>query len=249
MYHPMEPIVSVTNLTKQFGKNLAVNGASFSVHEGEIFGLLGPNGAGKTTTIHMLLDVIEPDSGEIRMFGKSFRDDREMIMKSLNFSSSYLSLPWNLSIEENMMLFARLFGVRSPNARITELLERFELSDMRTKMAGKLSSGQLSRLLLAKSLINSPGALLLDEPTASMDPDFADRVRTILRALAKDEHTAILYTSHNMTEVEDMCDRIAFLRHGKILTIDTPENIMKQYGKENLEDVFIHIARNKEAVP
>lgn len=242
----MSTVVSVHNLRKQFGKITAVNGISFDIQEGEIFGLLGPNGAGKTTTIHMLLDVIEPDAGEIRVFGETFLRGRESIIQRMNFSSSYLSLPWNLSVEENLMLFAKLFSVRNPKERMSELLTLFNLAELRKTMSGKLSSGERSRLLLAKAMVNRPRLLLLDEPTASMDPDFADRVRTILRALAKEERTTILYTSHNMSEIEDMCDRIAFLHHGKILAIDAPEKIIAQYGKEKLEDVFIHIARNKE---
>lgn len=242
----MNPVVSVNNLTKHFGTVTAVNDISFDIREGEIFGLLGPNGAGKTTTIHMLLDVIAPDAGEIRIFGKTFIENREEIMRNMNFSSSYLSLPWNMTVEENLMLFARLFSVKLSKQRIAELLELFDLTDMRKKLTGRLSSGQHSRLLLAKALINSPRLLLLDEPTASMDPDFADRIRTILRNLAKDESTTILYTSHNMSEVEEMCNRVAFLHHGKILSIETPQEMIARYGKQDLEDVFIHIARAKE---
>lgn len=244
----MEPIVSVTQLAKSFGGVAAVDGISFEIFEGEIFGLLGPNGAGKTTTIHMLLDIIEPDRGDVVMFGKNMRTHRQDIVRHINFSSSYLSLPWNLTVEENLMLFARLFTVPDPRARTEELLTLFDLNDDRRTMAGKLSSGQLSRLLLAKSLVNHPRVLLLDEPTASMDPDFADRIRTILRSLVKTERTSIVYTSHNMAEVESLCDRIAFLNHGSILTIDTPEHIITTFGKTDLEDVFIHIARNGKSI-
>ncbi len=242
----MEPVVSVKNLTKRFGKITAVNGILFDIQEGEIFGLLGPNGAGKTTTIQMLLGVLTPDAGEISIFGKSFQKHREEILLQTNFSSSYISLPWNLTVEENLKLFARLYGVANAAARIDELLTQFSFTEERSRLTGKLSSGQLTRLFLAKTLLNRPKLLLLDEPTASLDPEIADRTRQLIRRLAKEEGTTIVYTSHNMPEVESLCDRVAFLQHGRFLVIGQTKDILTRHGHRNLEETFIHFVRSLE---
>jgi ABC-2 type transport system ATP-binding protein len=241
----MDSALSVRNLVKRFGQVTAVNGISFDVRKGEVFGLLGPNGAGKTTTIQMILDVITPDGGQIEIFGKSLSLHREEIYKQINFSSSYVSLPWNMTIEQNLRFIAQLFGVPHASERIDELLVLFSLESKRKEMTGKLSSGQLTRVMLAKALVNRPKLLLLDEPTASLDPDIADRTREMLKKLVRDERTTIIYTSHNMSEVEYMCDRIAFLHRGKFLAEGTPNDVIAKYGKQNLEDVFIHVSREE----
>jgi len=244
----MQPILEIKHLRKSFDRTPAVRDISFEIMPGEIFGLLGANGAGKTTTIQMLLDVLTPDQGEINIFGKSLSDNREEILKQMNFSSGYVQLPENLKVEENLYVFGKLYEVPDIRNRISELMKLFNLEEFRKKHTGKLSSGQLTRLYLAKALINKPKLLLLDEPTASLDPDVADRVRTVLKDIVKDNGSSILFTSHNMSEVEKMCDRLAFLHHGKILAQGTPQEIIKQFGRQNLEDVFLHIARDIEDV-
>ncbi len=244
----MAPIVRAENLIKSFDGVMAVNGISFAIQPGEILGLLGPNGSGKTTTIQMLVGVLTPDGGEITVFGKSLRAHREEILAQVNFSSSYVSLPWNLTIEENLRVFARLYGVKGFPERMAELLQVFDLSGYRHTLTGKLSSGQLTRVFLAKALLNRPRLLLLDEPTASLDPDIADRTRQTLLALSAEEGMSILYTSHNMAEVSLMCRRVAFLHHGKILAEGTPESLTEFFGKQNLEEVFLHIARDGRVV-
>jgi len=241
------PILSVQHLGKSFGDAKIVRDISFDVNQGEIFGLLGPNGAGKTTTIQMILGIISPDAGEIELFGKSFKHHREEILKQCNFSSSYISLPWNLTVEENLSIFARLYEVDQAQTRIDQLLERLDFTKWRKTKTGKLSSGQLTRLLLIKALLNRPRFLLLDEPTASLDPDIADRTRQLLKQLVRDEATTILYTSHDMAEVEDMCNRLAFLHHGKIAALGTPAEVIKQFGRKDLEDMFIHFSRTQPA--
>ncbi len=246
----MEPLLVVHQLQKSFGAVRALDGVSFSVSPGEIFGLLGANGAGKTTLIQMLLGVITPDVGNISILGKPLAQHREELLAQMNFSSSYVSLPFNLTLEENLQVFGRLYGVVNLSERITELLQLFDLEPQRATVTGKLSSGQLTRLFLAKALLNRPRLLLLDEPTASLDPDIADRTRRTLKTLAKQDGVTMLYTSHNMSEVEFMCDRIAFLQRGRFLAEGTPQEIIARYGKEDLEDVFIHVARagKQEAV-
>lgn len=241
--------LAVKSLVKKFGAHTAVDGISFSVQAGEIFGLLGPNGAGKTTTIQTILDVITPDSGQIEVFGLPFPTHREEILGQMNFSSSYVSLPWNLTVEENLAVFSKLYSLPSPKQRIHELLELFSIADERKTMTGKLSSGQLTRLFLAKALLNHPRLLLLDEPTASLDPDIAQRTRELIKNLARQEKTSIIYTSHNMTEIENMCDRVAFLQHGRFLVVGKTQEILKRYGHQNLEEAFIHFVRSLEQTP
>lgn len=239
-------ILKVDNLKKSFDGTPAVNGISFTIKQGEIFGLLGPNGAGKTTTTQMLLNVIEQDSGTITVFGMPLKKNREAILKRMSFSSSYVSLPWNLTVEENLQLFGRLYGVADLKKRIDEVCNQLKISSLRKSITGKLSSGQLTMLFLAKALINKPELILLDEPTASLDPDVADRVRTLLKQLVADQHTSLLYTSHNMQEMELMCDRLAFINHGKIIATGTPAEVIASYGRKNLEELFIHLTRHPE---
>ncbi len=236
--------IEVKDLVKSFGNVQAVQGLSFCVEEGTITGLLGPNGAGKTTTIQMLLDLITPTSGTIHIFGKEYQSDREAILSKLNFSSPYVSLPGNLTVHENLLTFGRLYGVTDLKGKIEELVDFFEIRDFVKKLTYNLSTGQLTRLNLTKALLNDPKLLLLDEPTASLDPDIADRTRLLLKRIQKERNVTILYTSHNMEEVEEICDKVIFIQQGRFKDEGTPADLVKKYGHEDLNDVFLHIARH-----
>lgn len=236
-------IIKVTNLVKRFGNVHAVNGISFEIEEGKITGLLGPNGAGKTTTIQMLLDIITPTHGRIEVFGKGLHKNREEILEKMNFSSPYVSLPNNLKVWENLATFARLYGVKNFRKKIDELADFFEIRPLLNRMTATLSTGQLTRLNLTKALLNDPKILLLDEPTASLDPDIADKTIKLLKKIQKEKKVTLLYTSHNMKEVENLCDRIIFINNGKIVDDGPPKQLIKKYGHKDLNDVFLHIAR------
>ena len=238
-------VVEVRNLTKRFERVTAVDGISFDVHPGEILGLLGPNGAGKTTTIQMLLGVTTPTGGEIRIFGKDLARHREEILGQVNFSSSYVSLPQSLTVWENLRVFAQLYHVRNYREKILHLLSVFEISHLQDTVTRKLSTGQLTRVSLAKALLNDPKILFLDEPTASLDPDIADKTRSMLKSIRARSGLTILYTSHNMREMEEMSDRIVFLNKGRIISTGTPDEIMKRFQGEDLEEVFLKVARGK----
>lgn len=237
-------VIAVENLVKAFGPVRAVDGLSFSVEEGTITGLLGPNGAGKTTTIQILLDLITPTSGTVRIFGKQMKHNREEILGAMNFSSPYVSLPGNLKVIENLKTFARLYGVKDINGKIAELADFFDIRELLPKMTANLSTGQLTRLNLTKALLNDPKLLLLDEPTASLDPDIADRTRQLLLQIQKERGVTILYTSHNMEEVEEICDEVIFIAHGKLKDQGTPAKLVIKYGHKDLNDVFLTIARS-----
>jgi ABC-2 type transport system ATP-binding protein len=237
------PAISVEGLTKRFGDVTAVDGVTLEVARGEIFGLLGPNGAGKTTTIQLLLGLTTPTAGRIRILGLPMPERRRQVLARVNFSSTYVSLPANLTVWENMNVFARLYGVRDPARRVAELLDLFEVPAIRGKVTGSLSSGQLTRLNLCKAFVNDPEVLFLDEPTASLDPDIADKVRATLRRIQRERGVTMLYTSHNMAEVERMCDRVAFLRRGAVVAEGTPRELAARSASGSLEDVFIAIAR------
>jgi len=236
-------VIEVNNLTKSFGSFIAVNHISFSVEEGEILGFLGPNGAGKTTLIQLLLGLITPTAGEIKILGIDLIKGRQAILSQVNFSSSYVSMPTSLTLWENMSVFAKLYGVKNKEAKIDALLALFEINCLKKTLTRNLSSGQQTRLSLAKSLLNSPKILFLDEPTASLDPDMADKTRTILKSIRNESKTTILYTSHNMKEMQEISDRIVFLDKGQIIACGTPNEIIKNFDEENLEDVFLKIAR------
>ncbi|MDP2649933.1 MAG: ABC transporter ATP-binding protein [bacterium] len=224
-------ILEVKNLTKKFekGKNefTAVDNLSFSIADGEILGLLGPNGAGKTTTIQMLLGVMEPTAGEINYFGKPFKKHREEILKEINFSSTYISLPWLFTVEETLNVFARLYEIPDRKKRIEKLLQEFEMESLVKKQFNVLSAGERTRLLLTKAFLNYPKLILLDEPTASLDPEIAVKIREFLKKERKEYNVSMLFTSHNMGEVEEMCDRVVILRNGKIVAQDKTENLAK----------------------
>jgi ABC-2 type transport system ATP-binding protein len=242
----MNPIIEIEHLVKRFKDTTAVDDLTFSVEEGKITGLLGPNGAGKTTTIQMMLDLITPTSGEIKIFGKELKHNREEILSQVNFSSPYVALPSNLKVIENLRTFARLYGVKEIDKTIEELADYFDIRDLLPKMTGHLSTGQLTRLNLTKALLNSPKLLLLDEPTASLDPDIADKARQMLLKIQKERGVSILYTSHNMVEVAEICERVIFINKGRLKDDGTPAQLLQKYGKKDLNDVFLAIAREHE---
>ena len=237
------PVVSVRNLTKRFDGFTAVDAISFDIEPGEILGLLGPNGAGKTTTIQMLLGLITPTAGSIQMFGLDLDRHRETILRQINFSSTYISLPYSLTVEENLRVVAKLYGISDIDRRLDEVVKELEMGDFRRKLTRKLSSGQMTRLTLAKAIITDPRVLFLDEPTASLDPDIAQKVRTFLKDVRRSTGMSVLYTSHNMREMEEMSDRIIFLQRGQIVAAGKAEDIVSRYGQADLEEVFIKLAR------
>jgi len=242
------PIVSVSHLTKKFSRIVAVDDISFTIEEGSITGFVGPNGAGKTTTIQMMLDLITPNSGNIKIFDKELYSHREEILQRMNFSSPYINLPYNLTVRENLLTFARLYGVKHPLCRIEELADFFDITSLLGMMTRSLSSGQLARVNLTKALLNSPSLLLLDEPTASLDPDIADRTRAMLRDIHTKHRITMLYTSHNMAEVEEMCDRVLFINEGKIVDDGSPRALAAKYGRRDMNEVFLTIARGNEHI-
>jgi ABC-2 type transport system ATP-binding protein len=235
-------VLSVTGLRKQYGGVLAVDDVSFEVRRKEIVGLLGPNGAGKTTTISMILGVLEPTAGGIRIEGIDLATDRSHALERTNFAA-YTPLPGNLTVAQNLRIFGLLYGVRNLAERIATLLRQFDLEGFRDVKCGALSSGEQTRVSLAKAMLNAPNLLLLDEPTASLDPATARDIRARIREFAAEGHTGVLWTSHNMYEVEEVCDRVLFLSHGKILLAGDPRQLPSDYGKDNLEELFITVAR------
>lgn len=239
------PIVQVRHLTKRFGDFLAVNDISFDIQPGEILGLLGPNGAGKTTTIQMMLGLITPTGGTIRMFGLDLATHREAIMQQVNFSSTYISMPYSLTVEENLRVVARLYGMRQVDQRLDEVVKQLEMEEMRHKLTRKLSSGQMTRLTLAKAILTEPKVLFLDEPTASLDPDIAHKIRALLQDVRRSTGLSMLYTSHNMREMEEMSDRIIFLQRGRIVAEGTAAEITARFGDRDLEEVFLRLAREQ----
>ncbi len=230
----MELLLDVKELTKDYAQFRAVDNVSFSIKEGEIVGLLGPNGAGKTTTIQMLLGLTTPTSGSIFYFGKEFTKHRTSIMSHINFASAYNHLQGRMTVWQNMNIYARLYGVEHPNKRIDEVLDLLDIKSARDMLFWKLSSGQKTRVILAKALLNKPRLILMDEPTASLDPEIANKVIELVLDLQKHEKVGILYTSHNMEEVERLCDRVIFLYHGKIIAEDTPLGLTKRVGDSTL---------------
>lgn len=239
------PILEADRLVKQFGDFTALDGLSFQVSPGESLGLLGVNGAGKTTAMNLLLGLTTPTSGAVRMFGKDLWKHRIEILKQVNFSSAYTSLPSNLLVWQNLLVFARLYGVPKPKQRIEFLLELLDITHLRKSVNGRLSAGESTRVNLAKALLNEPRLLLLDEPTASLDPDIADRVRKLLRKLQKETGLSILYTSHNMRDIEEVCDRLIFLHGGRVLAEGTPGEVHARFNRSSLEDLFIGVARGE----
>ena len=240
-------VIGVQHLTKRFGSQVVVDDLTFSVAAGEIVGFLGPNGAGKTTTLAMLLGLLLPTAGEVRILGLPMPAERQRILARVNFTSPYVSLPGNLTVSENLTVFAHMYGVRNARERIDGLLERFGLTAMRSRTANRLSSGEGTRLGLVKALLNDPDVLFLDEPTASLDPDGAERVREGLRAIRAQRRMTIFYTSHNMQEVERMSDRILFLLRGRLIADGPPGEVLRQFARESLEEMFLEVTRHGAA--
>lgn len=238
--------IRVTELTKRFGEaDAAVDGISFDIPQGQIVGLLGGNGAGKTTTLSMLVGILLPTSGSIQVMDVDMLKNRHSALNKMNFSSPYVDLPQRLSIRENLTVFSHLYNVQNYKQRIMELVEELELTQFIDRPYGNLSAGQKTRVSLAKSLINKPDVLLLDEPTASLDPDTADWIRTYLMKYQKDSGSTILMASHNMQEVERMCDDVIMMKLGKIADRGSPKQLLEKYGREDMEEVFLHIAREE----
>lgn len=261
-------VLEVKNLTKRFpssapssakaskgkkategrGYFVAVDDVSFNVDEGQVLGFLGPNGAGKSTTIFCILGLIEKDGGQIKIFGKDFARNRSEILQDVNYASNETQLPWNLTVWENLLVFAHLYNVADVKKRINELLDVFEISNLRRDMVRDLSTGQRARLSLVKAFLNRPKLLLLDEPMASMDPDVVDKGINLIKSLQKAEKISIVYTSHNMWEIEEIANDIIFINHGKIVAkgspIDLTKKVLGSAKEPNLREVFIHISRS-----
>jgi ABC-2 type transport system ATP-binding protein len=236
-------VLAVDNLRKRYGPTIAVDGISFQLARNEIVGLLGPNGAGKTTTINMILGVLEPTSGAIRIEGLDISKQRSRALDCTNFAAVYAPLPGNLTVYQNLRVFGLIYGVKDLPKRIEALLREFELERFRDMKSGVLSSGEQTRLCLAKAMLNQPHLLLLDEPTASLDPATAQEIRAKIRHFADHRRCGVLWTSHNMYEVEDVCDRVLLLARGKILLEGDPKTLPHQHGKQTLEELFIAVAR------
>ncbi len=241
-------VLSIKALRRTFGEKAAVDGVSFSVRRGEIVGLLGPNGAGKTSTINMVLGVLAPSSGSIRIDGADIAAGRARALARTNFAAVYAPLPGNLSVSQNLRVFGLMYPVEALAERIDALLDLFDLRDLKDVRCGVLSSGEQTRAGLAKAMLNRPRLLLLDEPTASLDPAAARDIRAKIRAFADRDECGVLWTSHNMHEVADVCDRVLFLSRGKILLEGDPRALPGEHGKESLEDLFIAVAREPLAL-
>ncbi|MFH1208003.1 MAG: ABC transporter ATP-binding protein [Candidatus Omnitrophota bacterium] len=239
----MDKILSVRSLRKAYGGKTAVDGISFDVAQGEIVGLLGPNGAGKTTALSMILSILAPDEGTVEIGGFDLASCRSRAISQTNFAAVYAPLPGNLTVSQNLKIFGHLYGVRDLPARIEELLRGFELGAFRDRKCGVLSSGEQTCVSLAKAMLNRPQLLLLDEPTASLDPSIAREIRARIREFATREAGGVLWASHNMYEVEEVCDRVLFLSHGRILLEGDPKTLPAEHGKKTLEELFITVAR------
>ena len=237
------PALRVINLRKRYANVTAVDDVSFTVNRGEILGLLGPNGAGKTTTINMVLGVLEPTGGRVTVDEIDIAKNRASALKRANFAAVYAALPGNLTVSENLRFFGLLYSIPRLRARVEALLDEFDLVDLRHTKCGLLSSGEQTRAALAKALLNKPQLLLLDEPTASLDPSAAQIIRERIKDLASRDRCGILWTSHNMYEVEAVCDRVLFLSHGKVLLEGNPRTLPGEHGSASLEDLFIRVAR------
>jgi ABC-2 type transport system ATP-binding protein len=243
----MEDAIHVESLTKRYRETLAVDGISFRVRRGETVGLLGGNGAGKTTTIAMLLALLVPTSGQITVLGQDMAKDRFSALAKMNFSSPYVALPQRLTVLQNLRVYAHLYSVPRAERRIRELADELDLHGLLDRPAGRLSAGQKTRVALAKSLINRPELLLLDEPTSSLDPDTGDMVRTWLEHYRAESGCTVLLASHNMAEVERLCSHVLMMKQGRIVDRGTPDELLARYKRADLEEVFLDIARDRQA--
>ncbi len=241
----MKNLVEVKNIKKNYGKNEAVKGISFNIKEDEILGLLGPNGSGKTTTIGMLLGLLKPTSGEILINGQKLEGNRIEILEQINFISPYIELPKKLTVKQNLTVYGKLYKINNINERIEFLSEKLRLGGLLNSITGELSSGQKNRVSLAKALINEPKVLLLDEPTASLDPEVGDFVRSFLESYKKEKKISILLASHNMNEVTRLCKSILMMKDGIIIDKGNPDELINKHGRKNLEEVFLKLSRSK----
>ena len=241
----MKNLVEVKNIKKNYGKNEAVKGISFNIKEDEILGLLGPNGSGKTTTIGMLLGLLKPTSGEILINGQKLEGNRIEILEQINFISPYIELPKKLTVKQNLTVYGKLYKINNIYERIEFLSEKLRLGGLLNSITGELSSGQKNRVSLAKALINEPKVLLLDEPTASLDPEVGDFVRSFLEDYKKEKKISILLASHNMNEVTRLCKSILMMKDGIIIDKGNPEELINKHGRKNLEEVFLKLSRSK----
>jgi ABC-2 type transport system ATP-binding protein len=240
------PAIKVERLVKVYKQVSAVDGVSFSIAPGTITGLLGGNGAGKTTTIAMIMGLTTPTSGRAIVLGAEMPRDRYRVLQRMNFESPYVEMPMRLTVRQNLTVFGMLYGVPDLPGRIAELAAALDLTDLLDRPTGRLSAGQKTRVSLAKSLINAPELLLLDEPTASLDPDTADWVRSRLERYRRERHATVLLASHNMAEVERLCERVIIMKQGRIEDDDTPAGLLARYGRRTLEEVFLDVARGRD---
>jgi len=235
--------IIINNLTKQFNNILAVKNISFKINKGTIVGLLGPNGSGKSTTIGMMLGLIKPSSGSVIINGQNIENYRTDLLEKMNFISPYVELPKKLTVEENLEVYGRLYGVKNLKDKISDLMKKLNLTEFRKRKTGELSSGQKNRVSLAKALINDPEILLLDEPTASLDPDVGDYIRGYIEDYASNNGATILLASHNMNEVERLCHEVMMMKNGEIIDKGKCDDLINKHGRKNLEEVFLIIVR------
>ena len=240
----MKNLVEVKNIKKKYGSKEAVKGISFSIKENEILGLLGPNGSGKTTTIGMMLGLLKPSNGEILIDGKKIEENRIETLEKINFISPYIELPKKLTVKQNLIVYCKLYNVSNIKNRIEYLVEKLRLKDLLNRVTGELSSGQKNRVSLAKALINDPTVLFLDEPTASLDPEIGDFVRSFLESYKKEKKISILLASHNMSEVTRLCKTVLMMKDGIIIDKGDPKDLIEKHGRKNLEEVFLKLSRS-----
>ena len=242
----MSNSIEVINLSKTYKSKEAVKNINFKINENEIIGLLGANGCGKTTTIAMILGLLKPTKGRILINGKDLEKNKFFLLNKMNFISPYIELPKKLKVKQNLIVYGKLYNIKNLDERIEYLSNKLRLFDLLDKVTGELSSGQKNRVSLAKSLINDPSVLLLDEPTASLDPETGDFVRTFLEDYKKEKKISILLASHNMNEVKRLCNSVLMMKDGVIIDSGTPNNLIKKHGRKNLEEVFLELLRNKD---
>ena len=240
----MKNSIVVNNLSKKYSNKLAVKNINFKINENEIIGLLGPNGCGKTTTIAMILGLLKPTDGEILINGFNIEKNRIKILQKINFITPYIELPKKLTVKQNLTVYGKLYSVKDLNYKIEYLSQKLRLENFLSRITGELSSGQKNRVSLAKALINDPSVLLLDEPTASLDPETGDYVRSFLESYKKEKKISVLLASHNMREVERLCDSVLMMKDGTIIDKGTPKNLINKHGRDNLEEVFLKLTRN-----
>ena len=241
----MKSSIEVINLSKIYKSKKAVKNINFKVNEDEIIGLLGPNGCGKTTTIGMILGLLKPTEGKVLINGKDIEKDKISLLRSMNFISPYIELPKKLKVKQNLIVYGKLYNVKNLENQIEYLSNKLRLNDLLEKITGELSSGQKNRVSLAKALINDPSVLLLDEPTASLDPETGDFIRTFIEEYKKEKKISVLLASHNMDEVKRLCSSVLMMKEGDIVDKGTPNELIKKHGRKNLEEVFLKIARSK----